>query len=269
MWCALVLLIVYGSSAQAAEQKKTLVPFALTIPVSVYATQRSVNEVDNKPTTITTSKSQATSDATAVAKATAKNNNTIQNIITYIQKEAPVVLTTLKTWVTTHKLPIASTAAVTIYLGMLAMIMQGNQYLTPNGMRWGHWKRHLSVKELYTAGLDEHKKQELAHHLITAILHRYFKPQQPTNYIEPFVDFMQALEQEMKIMHRYITIALCIQKLHLIKLFPTNAKKITQAKEYRQRLHYIKQLFISSMAHHKLNQLLLAVPHISSTPVAA
>lgn len=257
----LIFLFSAQLSAMDEKQKPPVTTEALESQISstnkpiILPSNSGITYIFNGSTTNNQTHNHATSASNSEARAQAQNTTTMKNIMSSIQENIAPLPHNLQGWATTHKLQIVVGTSLTAYALISAVLIQGNRHLGSEET-WGGWKRHLSIEELHRYCLDDQKKQELTHNLIDTILNRYFKTRQPTNHIDPLVDFSNSLNQEMKIMNRYIMVACILQKSRLIKLFPTNDAKIAQAKEYRQRLQCIKQLFINSMAAYNLNQFL-------------
>ncbi len=206
----------------------------------------------NNTTVINKNDIETTSQSSSQATATATN------FIHLVQKTLQPLPHQMQEWASLHKKHLFTGTAVAAYVACAAILIEGNYYMNREES-WGKWKHHLSVEELQHYALDNSQKQELTRHLITTILNRYFKMSAPTNHLEPLVTFMQSLHKETALINRYITLATFLQKAHVIRIFPTNSAKIAQAKAYKQRLDFIKQLFITSMASYNLNQLLRPV----------
>lgn len=205
----------------------------------------------------------------AVAENTNTNvtevHTTVKNAIDMMQKTINNIPHDVQGWFDSHKWHLAIGTPIATYALICSFLLYGNRHMHDE-TTWIHWKRHLSLEELNAYCLKEQQKEDLSNNLIDAILKRYFKTKDPMNHIDPLIQFTNDIEQEINFISRYIVIATVIQKSQLIKIFPTNDTKVAQAKECRQRLQFIKRLFINSMATYNLNQFLTAAkPSIASS----
>ena len=81
--------------------------------------------------------------------------------------------------------------------------------------------------------------------LVNDILQTYLNPSDPVNHIIPLIRFIQAIDNEVRYMNYYIILAKALKRSHLIKIFPTNAAKIKEAIACKERLAFVKTLFVA------------------------
>ncbi len=143
-----------------------------------------------------------------------------------------------------HKGKFMVGTALATYLGIVAALYSGNRYLN-NPKRWCCWKRQMSVEEMQLC-----TQKQLEVDLVTHIQRTYLNPQNPTDKLTPLIQFMKGIDREMVIVGRYLTLATIINRCRLSRIFPINDQKIERAQEKKQRLIFIKHIFVSWAAQH-------------------
>jgi hypothetical protein len=116
-------------------------------------------------------------------------------------------------------------------------------------LRWAQWKNHLSIDDLNSCYDTEKERIKMMHTLIHDILKRHLNVTQPTNHISPLVTFIKAVDHELDLLNYYIRIAQLVRLLHIMTIFPTNDEKIAKAKIAKQRIEFIKKLFVAMDSH--------------------
>ena len=143
-----------------------------------------------------------------------------------------------------HKGKFIVGTALATYLGIVAALYAGNRYLN-NPKRWCCWKRQMSIEEMQLC-----TQKQLEADLVTHIQRQYLNPQNPTDKLTPLIQFMKVIDREMVIVGRYLTLATTINRCRLSRIFPITDQKIERAQEKKQRLTFIKHIFVSWAAQH-------------------
>ena len=142
-------------------------------------------------------------------------------------------------WGNIHKKQILLYGTGTGYVVAASILIHGTLFMRKS-TTWAAWKKQLSLEEILEIPQDQ-----LGTELIHAIQQRHVNVQNPTDHIMPLVRFVQAVDQEIKMLNRYILLATSIRRCRLMRIFPTNNEKIEQAQELKQRLGFVKHTFIS------------------------
>lgn len=123
-------------------------------------------------------------------------------------------------------------------------------YVMNDRSRWFHWKEFMSLERL-----QEIPQQELAKELLHEIQNHYMNPINPTDSITPLSQFMNTVDYEKKLLQQYLKLTDWLKWLWLRRVFPFNDKKIKQANQLLARLNFMKHIFISWAASHKMNMM--------------
>lgn len=142
-------------------------------------------------------------------------------------------------WVILHKKRIMLYSAGVSYVLISILLIRGYLFIRRTET-WASFKKHLSMEELLALPQDQLGKE-----LIHTIQQRHVNTQNPTDHITPLVRFVQAVDQEMKCLNQYLMIATIIQRCRLMWIFPINRNILEQARELKQRLLFVKHIFIS------------------------
>lgn len=203
--------------------------------------------IENKPVIAPTFNNHASAESKSISSSKAYNYlaNQVITMVKMIQEiKTADISSCLQKNLWAYKWYILSSISTITYLGLCTFLIYGNYYLKEE-KNWIKWKHHLSMQELHNYLLDEIKKRELMHNLIDAILTQYRNPKDPTNPIQPLVQFSVNIDREIQYLTFYLQLARVLSVSRLIKIFPTNETKIEQAREGKKRLEFIKQLFIA------------------------
>ena len=203
-------------------------------PQNLFQPGNTINTVNQGGAAIAQSKSNATN--TTINKIKLFVSQTIQQIKTLSPHD---IGRSAASWGKLHKKKIVLYSAGTSYVLISCLIIQGNIFMRKSTI-WSVWKKQLSMEELFAIPHDQLGKE-----LVHAIQQRHVNVQNPTDHITPLVQFVQAVDQEMKILNRYLILATGIRRCRLTRIFPTNNKRIEQAQELKQRLGFVKHTFIS------------------------
>lgn len=120
---------------------------------------------------------------------------------------------------------------------------------------WADYKKHITTDGLFTACLNTSHKKDLQQSLIEEIFVRYYSALEPTNRIKPLMQFSNKIEQEIRLLNRYIWLANNISALRFSTLFPINSQKLQVARDRLRRAQFFKDLFIDWSVQQKLHTL--------------
>jgi len=134
------------------------------------------------------------------------------------------------------------------YLTIWVILLSSHYYFNQTNS-WSSWQSATPFTELYTR-----PQQLLKQELIFEIQKRYINQQNPTDFISPLVTFMNRINREEKYLNCYTTILNGINRLYLARLFLISEKKIKKVELRKQRLTFVRQLFLSWAAEYNINQ---------------
>jgi hypothetical protein len=148
-----------------------------------------------------------------------------------------------------HKKECLIGAAIGMYASCSLHLWWTARWLTQS-QRWGMWKRRLSLDELH-----HYSQKTLESDLMTEIQRRYLNSKNPTDRITPLVQFIRDVDHEAAKSHRYLHLIDIISRSYLTRFFPITRKTIKQIKENKQRLRFIKHIFISWAAQYNFEKM--------------
>ena len=112
---------------------------------------------------------------------------------------------------------------------------------------WAHWQDDLTLEELTSIPKDNCTQQ-----LIHEIQMRYASSIDPTDFVNPLALFLQQIDLELMQAKEAHTFFYRIDRYYLSRLFPNINIDVELATESLNRLLFIKQLFLSWMAHYNI-----------------
>jgi len=145
-----------------------------------------------------------------------------------------------------HKLRILLASLVCGYSTILYSLTKGAAYIENNTL-WSSWNHNLLLEDLL--GINYH---ELSNNLISAIQARYMNPKNPTDFLTPLMQFLQAIKIEKKKLKFYRHLYTFLDKTYLLKLFPCKKTSFLKISERLQRLHYIENVFSFWLSQYKI-----------------
>jgi len=151
-------------------------------------------------------------------------------------------------WLKKNKYKIIRNSILGWYLTIWVILLSSHYYFN-QANSWSGWQSAIPFTELYTR-----PEQLLKQELIFDIQKRYINRQNPTDFISPLVTFMNRINIEEKYLNCYTTMLSGINRLHLVRLFLINEKKIKEIELRKQRLTFVRQLFLSWAAEYNINQ---------------
>ncbi len=188
------------------------------------------------------------------------NNNNNATIITSISNKIEITVTTIQTWisqkkddsfellhalinyVSNHKFFLGCCTLSAIYTYLFIYTLK-TKYFLHNKTCWHNWKKELSFEQLCTL-----PAADISYTLLHHVQSRYMNHQNPTDHVTPLAQFMNAIEAEMKKLTQYIFIGKWLTRLKLSIVLPINQSSILVSQQKLQRLHFIKHLFVESIA---------------------
>lgn len=136
-----------------------------------------------------------------------------------------------------------------IYASIVAALWRNYRWIMDDA-RWSSWKRHMSVEEMQLC-----TQKQLEADLVTEIQRRYLNPQNPTDGITPLMKFMKDIDKEMVRITRYLRLAITIKRCRIACIFPVDDQKIERVQEKKQRLSFIKHIFVSWAAQYNFEKI--------------
>ncbi len=127
-----------------------------------------------------------------------------------------------------------------------ALLMYDYHYLHHN-TTWATWKKEYTFENLCAIS-----QKDLAHELLLAIGQHYYSEKNPIDLTHPLIQFLNAIDTEIKRIKRYLNTAKIIKRLRLTTLFPINDNKINGAHKLLERALFIKHIFLSWLSEYNL-----------------
>ncbi len=151
-------------------------------------------------------------------------------------------------WLKKNKYKIIQYGICSWYVGTWLLLLSSHYYFNQTDL-WSDWQLTIPFTELCARS-----EQLLQQELIFDIQRRYINQQNPTDFISPFVTFLSRINSEEKYINRYITLLNGINSLRLAQLFLITEKKVKEIKLRKQRLTFVRELFLSWIAEYNINQ---------------
>jgi len=128
------------------------------------------------------------------------------------------------------------------YSALASLLIYDYQYIK-NDLLWARWKSEYSFEQL--CGISS---QQLAKELMLTIQHSNINRDNPTDFVQPMTNFMNKIDEEVRRIERYLTVARMVKKMHLVTIFPVNEQKIESAQKLLAHAHFVKHIFLSWLA---------------------
>ncbi|MGB8366940.1 MAG: hypothetical protein WCD44_01145 [Candidatus Babeliales bacterium] len=254
IWIYVNLLLFFSSSITAQNNSITTpsghAPQQITIPINNYITPQTY--IDNNNTS--SNKNASSNENTSI------NTNKATQLMAILasrlyywygyaksidpKKCNQYIFQLLKK----NKYKIAKYSVTCSYIGILLLLFSSHYYLDKPDV-WANWQASTPFTELCTK--PSHLLQQ---ELIFDIQKRYINIQNPSDFMSPFVAFMNKITEEETHINRYLILLNSVNRLHMQRLFFINEKKIKKAESCKQRLALVKQLFLSWAAEFNINQ---------------
>jgi hypothetical protein len=145
-----------------------------------------------------------------------------------------------------YRYKIAGGTAIGSYSAM-SILLIADYHQLDNNMIWPRWKHKLTFEDLCAI-----PQKELAKELMLAIGQHHYNKTNPTDLAYPLIAFIKEIDWEIDTIKRYIKTTKIIKSLSLMKLFPTNERKLNQATKMLERVLFIKHIFLSWLADYNL-----------------
>lgn len=170
-----------------------------------------------------------------------------EKIKTQVTTENYQLLKTLvKKMLWERRYAIAGGSLLGSYSSISLLLLTDYYYLQDHSL-WSRWKPDCSFTDLCAI-----PEKELEKELIRTITKRNCNKKNPTDMVHPLISFINTIDTEIYRIKRYISTASAIKKCRLIKFFPTNDTKITNAQHLLERTLFIKHIFLSWLAEYNL-----------------
>ena len=151
-------------------------------------------------------------------------------------------------WIKKNKYKIIPYSIGSWYVGTWLLLLSSHYYFNQTDL-WSDWQLTTPFTKLCARS-----EQLLQQELIFDIQRQYINQQNPTDFISPFVTFLSKINSEEKYINRYITVFNGINSLYLARLFLVTEKKIKEIELRKQRLTFVRELFLSWIAEYNINQ---------------
>lgn len=145
-----------------------------------------------------------------------------------------------------HRYKIAGGTVLGSYSAM-SILLIADYHQLDNNMIWPRWKHKLTFEDLCAI-----PQKELAKELMLAIGQHHYNKTNPTDLAYPLIAFIKEIDWEIDTIKRYIKTTKIIKNLSLMKLFPTNERKLNRATKMLERVLFIKHIFLSWLADYNL-----------------
>jgi len=151
-------------------------------------------------------------------------------------------------WIKQHKYKIIRYSIFSSYISLWLFLLSSRYYLNKPDS-WSQWQANIPFTELCTK-----PQQLLQQELIFDIQKRYINKQNPTDFLGPFITFIHKITMEETAVNRYVFLLNSINSLYLKRLFFITDKKIKEAEQVKQRIAFVKQLFLTYVAEFNINE---------------
>lgn len=152
----------------------------------------------------------------------------------------------IKEFLWEYRYTITAYTFLVTYASISVTLITDYHYLTSSD-HWARWKPDHNFEMLCAL-----PRATLEEELLHAIGQQHYNKIDPTDFTHPLIQFINNIEQEIKISKRYISMAKIIKKLHLMTILPTNDKKIGKVNMLLKRLLFIKHIFLSWLTERNL-----------------
>lgn len=142
----------------------------------------------------------------------------------------------------THKYKSIPALLLASYMIIFLRSCYDHHYLH-NTHLWGYWRHQQTDAELYGTPY-----YQITDQLLIDIQKRYMLSNDPTNFVTPLISFLKDIDQEEKILKRYVWYTGWLNKSRLRILFFCNKAKTKKATNLLARLQLVRTLFTQWMA---------------------
>jgi hypothetical protein len=195
----------------------------------------------------------STSAASATSNVEVQVENTLTTDIRNILKESFDKSVEKKnvfiSWCKANKFKLIAGVISGSYLYLLYTI-QKCKSLMQNKNSWCCWKSEIETDELV-----ERPERIVCERLLKDIQAKYIIKQTNIDFLDPFAEFIKEVKHEINLLSLYLKLHPILIKLHLNKIFFTDAKMASQAEEKLERLYFVYQSFISWHTDRNIKQI--------------
>jgi hypothetical protein len=112
---------------------------------------------------------------------------------------------------------------------------------------WSCWKDHIPYDIFQVI-----PHQELGRELLYAIQQRYQTSQNLTDFLTPLISFLHDVDYELALIKHFLKIHIWLKTFRLSTMFPHQEDLIQKAEEKRQRLIYLREVFMYWVTDYKI-----------------
>lgn len=145
-----------------------------------------------------------------------------------------------------HRSFFAALGVVSLYAYAVYYALKAHSYLS-NDHLWSRWKEEIAMQELLIE-----QRAIIANDLVLDLQRRYTFAENPTDFLTPFVYFMQDIEDELAMLQHYQKIEKALQKIRIRSFIPYYQTVFVTIQEKIERLLYVKNIFLTWAAEFKL-----------------
>ncbi len=151
-------------------------------------------------------------------------------------------------WISDHKVETSCLGLIGLYCYCMWKIYTSHKLLeSPNS--WYMWYSAKPLQTLFTT-----TQQVLQADLLFAVQTKYVHPENPTDFIYPLVQALQALQKEITIIEEIIFLHQTIIKCCATRLFFIENYDLENLEEQHKKLLFIKQVLTTWCAQYKINK---------------
>jgi len=251
-------LSTFSSNIESQPQAHTVIQ--LNVPVSPDLSAHpnmNTNQKSNQSASQSVSQSTSVSikneialrlqnilENTTLAKLKTGVSDAFSATATDLKRRTGTIINDTRYLIVNHKWKIGFATLAALYGFLLLEIWRGRKQ---NG-KWCSWKKDVPFADLLAV-----PQKELAQQLIDDIKTVYLNAANATNQLTPLIEFLKAIEQELKSLQRSLRVHTFIETTRIEKIFPIKPSSQIM-KEKIQRLTYLKNLFSTWLSDYKLQQ---------------
>lgn len=151
-------------------------------------------------------------------------------------------------WITDHKVQTSCLGLLGLYCCCMWK-MYTSRKLLENPNSWYMWYSSKPLEALFAT-----TQQVLQADLLFAVQTKYVYPENPTDFIYPLVQALQALQKEIAVIEEVIMLHQAITKCCATRLFLIENCDLENLEEQHKKLLFIKQILTAWCAQYKINK---------------
>ncbi len=214
----------------------------------VTVTQDNDNDQKNEQSQLALSTMKAVADLTAKVDALAANLQVVQPEVKEPQVPVENSLNSFLNWITDHQIVVAGGVVVTLYSSIFYEIYKVDQVLN-DPLAWSNWHNNKKLEDFFTL-----PAAQLEADLLYAFQHRYIDVTNPMDFMYSLSQSALALDKEIELVHQQLARYQWIERSRCSRLFFVSADAIASLQEKQRKLAFLKHIFSSWCAHHKIEK---------------